>query len=141
MFYFQWQDSYLTHIDELDAQHQKLVALINNLYTDLLNCPDNEQKQATVVKTLAELMDYGCYHFDAEEKLMLEHNYPEYAVHKQEHENFKLKVAQLMKAQTETANAVPFPVVVFLRDWLASHVIHTDKQYGPYLKEKMQTGK
>lgn len=141
MFYFQWQDSYLTHIDELDAQHQKLVGLINNLYTDLLNCPEDAQKQSCVAKTLDELVDYSCYHFAAEEKLMLEHNFPEYAIHKQEHEDFKLKVAELMKVQAETTKALPFPVVVFLRDWLASHVIHIDKRYGPFLHEKMTTGK
>jgi len=137
VFYFQWQESYLTHIDELDAQHQKLVGLINNLYTDLLNCPEDAQKQACVVKTLDELVDYSCYHFAAEEKLMLEHDYPEYAQHKQEHESFKQKVTQLMKAQTEVTSALPFPVVVFLRDWLASHVIRTDQRYGPYLKARM----
>ena len=141
MFYFQWQDSYLTHIDELDAQHQKLVALINGLYTDLMNCPEDAEKQACVLKTLDELVEYSGYHFAAEEKLMLEYDYPEYERHKQEHENFKHKVAQLMQPQTEAANAWPFPVVVFLRDWLASHVIKTDQRYGPYLKEKMTAGK
>ena len=54
MFYFQWQDSYLTHIDELDAQHQKLVALINGLYTDLMNCPEDAEKQACVFKGVAD---------------------------------------------------------------------------------------
>lgn len=141
MFYFQWQDSYLTHIDELDAQHQKLVALINGLYTDLMNCPEDAEKQACVFKTLDELVAYSEYHFAAEEKLMQQYDYPEYARHKQEHENFKHKVAQLMQDQTEAAKARPFPVVVFLRDWLTSHVIHTDQRYGPYLKEKMTADK
>ena len=138
MFYFQWKDSYLTHIDELDAQHQKLVALINNFYTDLLNCPENAEKQACIGKTLEELVAYSNYHFAAEEKLMLEHQYPAYQQHKLEHESFKRKVAELMQTQNEAENALPFPVVVFLRDWLTTHVIQTDKEYGPYLKARLQ---
>lgn len=138
MYYFQWKDSYLTHIDELDAQHQKLVALINNLYTDLLNCPEDEKKQACVNKTLEELVAYSDYHFAAEEKLMQEHEYPAYAEHKQEHEKFKQRVTELMQVQQQSTNALPFPVVVFLRDWLTTHVIHTDKGYGPYLKARLQ---
>ena len=137
MFYFQWKDDYLTHIDELDAQHQKLVALINNFYTDLLNCPENAEKQACIGKTLEELVAYSNYHFAAEEKLMLEHQYPAYQQHKLEHESFKRKVAELMQTQNEAENALPFPVVVFLRDWLTSHVIHTDKEYGPYLRDRL----
>lgn len=137
MFYFQWKDTYLTHIDELDAQHQNLVALINNLYTDLLNCPEDEKKQACVNKTLEELVAYSDVHFAAEEKLMLEHEYPAFAEHKQEHEKFKQRVTELMQVQQQSANALPFPVVVFLRDWLTSHVIHTDKEYGPYLRDRM----
>ena len=138
MFYFQWKDAYLTHIDELDDQHQKLVALINSFYTDLLNCPENAEKQACIGKTLEELVAYSNYHFAAEEKLMLEHQYPAYQQHKQEHESFKRKVAALMQTQNEAENALPFPVVVFLRDWLTTHVIQTDKEYGPYLKARLQ---
>ena len=137
MFYFQWKDDYLTHIDELDAQHQKLVALINSFYTDLLNCPENAEKQACIGKTLEELVAYSDYHFAAEEKLMLEHQYPAYQQHKQEHESFKRKVAALMQTQNEAENALPFPVVVFLRDWLTTHVIQTDKEYGPYLRDRL----
>ncbi len=141
MFYFRWQDSYLTHIDELDEQHQRLVGLINDLYTDLLNCPEDMQKRACIAKTLDELVDYSIYHFSAEEKLMQEYDYPEYEQHKSEHEEFKRKVTQLMKVHAEAANALPFPVVVFLRDWLATHVIHTDQRYGPFLREEMARGK
>ena len=81
------------------------------------------------------------YHFSAEEKLMQEYDYPEYEQHKSEHEEFKRKVTQLMKLHAEAANALPFPVVVFLRDWLATHVIHTDQRYGPFLREEMARGK
>ena len=111
MFYFRWQDAYLTHIDELDEQHQRLVGLINDLYTDLQNCPEDMQKRACIAKTLDELVDYSIYHFSAEEKLMQEYDYPEYEQHKSEHEEFKRKVTQLMKLHAEAANALPFPEV------------------------------
>ncbi len=137
MIFFIWKEEYLTNISELDSQHQKLVLLINNLYADLVKCQDVSQKQAFVVNALKELIDYGCYHFEAEEKLMLKYGYSGYAHHKEEHERFKLQIAQFLKEQSEGSRILSFPVLVFVKDWLVSHVIETDKQYGPYLSARI----
>lgn len=139
MIFFTWQDAYLTNISEIDVQHQKLVALINDLYADLLKCQNSDQKRSFIAKALEDLIDYSCYHFETEEKLMLKYEYPEYAHHKEEHEKFKLQVAKFMKEQSGFAQVLPFPVVVFLKDWLTSHVLSTDRQYVPYLNEKMRS--
>ena len=137
MIFFEWKDTYLTKISELDAQHQKLVSLINNLYADLVKCENIDQKQSYILGAIVDLIDYGCYHFDAEEKLMLEYEYPGYECHKEEHEKFKMQVTQFLKEHNEGTLILSFPILVFLRDWLSSHVLDTDKQYGPYLNEKM----
>ena len=134
MFFFIWQDNFLTNISEIDDQHRKLVALINNLYAALLKFEDSDQKRAFLIKTLEELIDYGCYHFDAEEQLMLKHEYPDYESHKAAHERFKLQVAQFLKEQRETTQVLPFPIVVFLKNWFTSHVLSTDLQYVPFIK-------
>jgi hemerythrin len=137
MIFFTWQEAYLTHISEIDGQHQKLVALINALYSDLLGCQDNDQKRIFIIRTLEELIDYSFYHFITEEELLRKYDYPKYEEHKQEHEQFKLKIAQFMKEQESVERVLPFPIVVFLRDWLISHVLTTDKEYSAYLNEKM----
>lgn len=137
MIFLTWKDEYLTNISELDIQHQKLVALINNFYADLLKYQNNDQKKELIIQTLNELVDYSCYHFEAEENLMQKYEYPGYAHHKEEHERFKTQVTQFMKEQNETKHVAPFPIVVFLRDWLTAHIMKTDKQYGPYLTEKL----
>jgi hemerythrin len=68
---------------------------------------------------------------------MLEYEYPGYERHKEEHEKFKVQITQFLKEHNEGTLILSFPILVFLRDWLSSHVLDTDKQYGPYLKEKM----
>lgn len=138
MGFFEWQEEYLTHIDGLDAQHQKLVAMINSVYDDLYKCQHISQKQVFIAETLKELIDYSCFHFEAEEKLMLRYEYPCYAVHKEEHEQFKKQIAQFVEKQKQGTLILAFPIFDFLKDWLISHVLTIDKQYGPYISEKMK---
>ena len=137
MVFFAWKDEYMTHIRELDEQHQKLVALVNSFYADLLQYQNNEQKREIVMRTLNALVDYSCYHFEAEENLMRKYEYTEYEHHKEEHERFKSQIARFIQEQTETPLVAPFPIVVFLRDWLITHIMKTDKQYGPFLTARM----
>ena len=137
MIFFAWKDEYMTQIRELDEQHQKLVALVNSFYADLLQYQNNEQKREIVMRTLHALVDYSCYHFEAEENLMRKYEYTEYEQHKEEHERFKSQIARFIQEQTETPLVAPFPIVVFLRDWLITHIMKTDKQYGPFLTARM----
>ena len=137
MIFFTWKDEYMTHISELDAQHQKLVELINSFYADLLKYQNNEQKKEVIMRTLDALVDYSCYHFEAEENLMRKYEYAEYEHHKEEHERFKSQIARFIEEQRETDLVTPFPIVVFLRDWLVTHIMKTDMQYGPFLVERM----
>ncbi|MHC1760785.1 MAG: hemerythrin domain-containing protein [Negativicutes bacterium] len=76
--------------------------------------------------------------FEAEEKLMLRYEYPCYAVHKEEHEQFKMQIAQFVEKQKHGTLILAFPIFDFLKDWLISHVLTIDKQYGPYINEKMK---
>jgi hemerythrin len=136
MAFFEWHDSYLTHISRLDAHHKKLVTLINNLYIDVLNEPNISQKQPLIEKALAELIDYSYYHFAAEEELMLKYRYPGFMLHKEEHEQFKLQVSKMMKQHKTGDLAWTFPILDYLKYWLNLHVINTDKQYGTYFSEE-----
>jgi len=136
MAFFEWQESYLTSIGRLDSHHQKLVTLINNLYTDVLNEPDVSQKQSLIEKALAELIDYSYYHFAAEEELMIKYEYPGYMPHKEEHEQFKVQVAKMMKQHKTGDLSWTLPIFNFLKDWLILHVTNMDKQYVPYLSGK-----
>jgi len=136
MVFFEWHDTYLINIERLDEHHKKLVALINNLYDDVFRDPSSIQKQPLIKQALAELIDYSYYHFAAEEELMLKYKYPGYTLHKEEHEQFKLQVKQMMEKHEDGKLFVILPIMIFLKDWLILHVTSTDQQYGPYLNEK-----
>jgi len=138
MAYWEWTETYLTNISNLDDHHHKLVALLNELHDNVYECQNLSQKQPLIGQALAELIDYSCYHFQAEEELMLTYEYPGYVHHKEEYEQFKLQITQLMEQHKVGNLALSFPIIGFIKEWISSHVLKTDKQYGAYLNEKVK---
>ncbi|MBP2627280.1 MAG: hemerythrin-like metal-binding protein [Firmicutes bacterium] len=136
MAFWEWQETYSININKFDVHHQKLFTLINNLYASVFQCKDTCQKQVLIRKTLAELVDYTYYHFAQEEEFLLTYEYPDYMPHKEEHEQFKKHLTQLMEQYEDDTFVWSLPVLIFLKDWISLHVLNTDKQYGSYLNEK-----
>ena len=138
MEFFEWKQEYVTGVWEIDAHHKKLVSMINDAYKKMIKCENIIEKQPFILEIINELIDYGCYHFEAEEKIMLKYNFPEYEFHKQEHENFKIEVQRFLTEYNKGMILYSFAVVVFIRDWLITHVTGTDQLFVPFLSEKMK---
>lgn len=129
MPFIQWQPDFATGINQIDSQHQKLVGMVNDLYEAMSR---GEGKDA-LGRVLAGLVDYTKSHFATEERLMTQHGYPGYPAHKAEHDKLTAQVLDL-EAKLKAGKAVmTVQVATFLKDWLANHILHTDKQYGPFL--------
>ena len=75
MDFIEWKDSYSTGIALMDKHHQRLVALINQLYAGVFACEDVEQERALTASILVQLEDYAEYHFTVEEQLMSEYHF------------------------------------------------------------------
>ena len=127
-----WSDSYSVNSPEMDAQHKKLVAMINDLHDAM---KDGHGKEA-LGRTLDGLIDYAGIHFADEERLMVKVNFAELPAHKLEHEAF-VKKALKLQADFHTDQVVlSFTVMEFLKDWLVNHILKNDKKYGETLHAK-----
>lgn len=133
---WKWEENYSVNISRFDTHHKKLMDLFNNLYTDIRACQDVTQKNPLIEKALAELIDYSFYHLGAEEELMFKYQYPNYVHHKKEHQQFKLRVTQLMEEYKESSIGMAFPILHFIKEWFSLHILNTDKQYASYLNKR-----
>ncbi len=77
MALMQWNDSLSVNIKEVDDQHKKLVAIINELHDAMRAGSGN----AVLGNIFSKLTQYVASHFATEEKLMSTHNYPGYLAH------------------------------------------------------------
>lgn len=132
MALIEWSEALSVGIQSIDEQHQKLVALINELHAAML-----ERKAKTVMAHIFdELIEYTKFHFALEEQLFAEHGYPEEHSHVDGHHRLTQKVIELRQEFDEGNTGVVLEVMRFLRDWLGDHIVGTDKRYAPFLIAK-----
>ncbi|MEJ2199809.1 MAG: bacteriohemerythrin [Desulfuromonadaceae bacterium] len=132
-----WKDSYATQVGCFDAEHKKLVSLIDQYFQALRE----KRGLAMLEDLLGQLLEYTVYHFANEEKLMREHDYPHYQAHVVEHRKLAATVKgfrqMLGEAQGEQERDELLLVLRnFLREWLIGHISVEDKKYGPFFNEK-----
>jgi hemerythrin-like metal-binding protein len=113
----------------MDAQHKRLVAMINDLHDAM---KDGHGKES-LGRTLDGLIDYAGMHFADEEKLMAKVDFAELPAHKLEHEAFVKKALKLQADFRSGEVIMSFTVMEFLKDWLVNHILKVDKKYGACL--------
>ncbi|MEE9350904.1 MAG: bacteriohemerythrin [Thiotrichaceae bacterium] len=130
--FVEWKDAYSVGIESLDNDHRKLLNLINLLQT-ALHYPTGEEfeKQA-----LEQVVAYTKYHFEREEKMLLEAGFADYDAHKRKHDAMINKVDEFMQDYESRGHDALEVVALFLKNWLLKHINGTDKEYTSLLQEK-----
>lgn len=136
-----WDESYRLGIDAIDEQHKKLFDIAEQA-EEIMELPDHIDKYDEIVKVLNELRDYVKYHFEQEEKLLLEIKYKQFFAHKVAHNDFieyiySQDLGDIDEHQTERG----LHLVTMLIEWLVDHVLKRDKEWAQVYKEKMEQGK
>lgn len=127
-----WNNTLATGIPSIDAQHQQLVGFVNELYDAMTK---GQGKEATG-KILTRLVDYTVKHFAHEEQYFARLGYPDSAAHIAEHDLLKKQVGDFVKKFNAGQATVNAELMNFLRNWLTSHIMGSDKKYVPHLKAK-----
>lgn len=132
MAFFVWDEKYSVGIKELDNQHKQLFNILNELYEAMQNASAQEK----LGKIINELTNYTKIHFATEERYMEKFNYADLAAQKAAHAKFIEKI-DAFKSDFEAGKlALSLNVASFVKDWLSSHIVGSDKKYGPFLNGK-----
>ncbi len=144
MAFFEWNDSYSVGVPEIDAQHQRLIEMINTLHKGRQRRKGVERTGAaldemtTLAAVLDELIAYTVYHFSTEEKLMIRFAFPEYRLHKDAHIAFTNSVLAFQRDFDEGKAVSCADLAQLLQAWLRDHILHTDMKLGRFLNGKAQ---
>ena len=127
-----WNDSYKLGNDKVDEQHRTLFELVGSL---AYACMEGREAE-TLMRTLDFLVNYTVQHFNDEEQLQIQFDFPDYERHKQLHEDFKLTVAGLVQRYKESASAEDLSNDVnrIVARWLVNHIQREDKKIGEHIR-------
>jgi len=128
-----WNPRMSVGVAVLDADHQKLVGMVNELY-DGVQSGHGKESLGTI---LDRLIDYTKVHFAREEKFFAQTNYPDSVAHKKQHDDLCRQVLDVQqKYKTGATSTLSLEVMNFLKNWLINHIQGEDKKYGPHLNGK-----
>ncbi len=126
-----WGPKYQLGISIIDNQHKKWISFINRFFADLILKKDEND----INKTLKELKEYTEYHFSFEEKYMKEFNFTDKEKHMEVHKNFENTLNNYYKDYVEGDMATIHKLIFYLREWVLSHVLVTDRKYVELFKK------
>ena len=133
---FKWNDRFLTGIGSVDAEHQRLVSLLNRAAAAAEAGATRDR--AEVESLFEELVDYARTHFANEERVMLEGGcLLELCIrHRAEHATF-LDQIRLLRSASESPGGSQEGLVALLRflsGWLAHHILGADQAMARQLQ-------
>lgn len=125
--YFIWSDDYNIGIQKIDRQHRKIFRIYNSII-------DNYYCKANCKLLVKDLIDYGFYHLETEERFLKVLGVEDSALHIKEHHSFMLKMTEFKKR--EENGGLLDEDLVYLLKWLKQHVLVKDKNIFSELSDK-----
>lgn len=134
---FDFSEKYMTGIELVDDEHRHLFEIIKET-NDVINAAYLHDKYDEIMRLLSELKDYTESHFHDEEELMLRINYPHINSQKHAHSAFIEKLVNINLSELDNIddNQDEYlnELITFLLEWLANHILGSDKKIGEYIK-------
>lgn len=130
----EWTDKISVGVTEIDDQHKELFRRTNSLMETCKSGKSHEE----VIEAMQFLESYVQQHLSDEEELQKKYDYPEYNAHKEQHDIFLDKVAEI-KAEVDQKGATLVNILkttnLFVT-WVSRHISQEDKRLGEYLATK-----
>lgn len=127
---FVWKDDYNTGISEIDAQHRQLFKLGSQIF-DLVSLDDGFDHYDEIINILNDLREYTIYHFDFEEKYMLEIGYEDFDNHKELHDKLIDKITNIETKDIDSdQRSISLSLLDFIATWIGNHILKEDFKYA-----------
>lgn len=136
MFGAYWNDSMSIGIETIDKQHKMIVDNFRNL-SDAAHNGTSEEYAKEMVHFLVY---YAAVHFETEEKLMQQYNYPKLEMQQTEHEAFRKDIQEYrIKLENEgVSREFAIALTGKIIRWVIQHIKNHDREMGEYVRARME---
>lgn len=119
-------------IQGIDEEHLALLGLVEELGA----AADRGHARKTTGAVLDKLVAYARVHFGHEERLLQSHQYPELEKHRGEHDKFTRRLVEFLDDHHRSGSDITTEMRAYLSDWIAAHILESDKKYAEYLRKR-----
>lgn len=127
-----WDISIALGIEEIDRQHRNIISLIQSIQNQ------EPHTTRTTNEILQILRAHIADHFEKEEAIMADINFPSLETHQREHELFINHVVffEIEKKFGVNDEDIRDALATFLANWFYEHIATHDKEIGVFLREQ-----
>ena len=125
-----WTPSFSVGDERMDAQHRKIIQLIN----DLIEAQNSDELPDRLHQALYDMFEYSRGHLHDEEQLLRRIGYPDIDQHLAAHEAYIERMSLLSIAATGDESVTSLETIRFLREWWENHILKEDMAYARMLK-------
>jgi len=130
----EWNDYLSVGVAEIDNQHK----LLFDKFNAFLAACEAERGCEEVSRLLWFLDAYVATHFTDEEALQKRIGFPDYPKHREQHQEFARKLAELKeRLQAEgPSRSLISTATLTMTGWLIEHINRMDRAIGLFMKER-----
>lgn len=128
MPFIQWNSSFSVGSPVLDADHRKLIEILNQIY----DAWQESSSSLELGRLFDELMDYTNGHFSREESKLESRDYIDLARHRAAHDRLRELVLAFRSRHLagQQADKLTEEMAKFLKSWLLDHILEEDMRYS-----------
>lgn len=132
MTYLDWDERMGVGKDVIDAQHRKLVALIN----DIAGATARGATRGELGGLVRSFCDYAQVHFRTEQSFMDSTDYADYFRQAREHEECAMQALNFYRGYINGENVAVEDFLRFVSTWFVEHTLGVDQTLRAYLEKK-----
>lgn len=122
-----WENRFYVNDARLDSDHRQMFDALN----DLWQIVDQDSDPSTIQPALAHVSTLMKAHFEKEEAILDEWNYPRLQDHRQEHRQFTGRLDLLTKRLMHDERSIGTAETLdLIGDWLCNHILKNDRDYA-----------
>jgi hemerythrin-like metal-binding protein len=130
MAHIQWKERYNINYKEVDAQHKRLLDILNQL----LDLIESKRPPDELGVIFHRLCSYALDHFTLEERYLEASGYPALPRQKDDHAFFVGKILEFNERYDPSDSELLVETFTFLKTWYLGHILRTDMEYVPWVR-------
>ena len=132
MAHLAWDSALETGYEALDSQHRRLFDLANGI--ELAVEQHHPEDSEAAIDAVYGLIDYVVEHFQNEEAIMAEYQYPDAEQHKALHVGLGAETMAIAGRCMSGETLTPLELAPFVRNWLYDHIRTHDMRLVAFIR-------